>query len=142
MSINHPPFEPGNGEAVTHGAYSELVVAALAVEFADRAMAASPVLALERFTWSLTAWARAEARVELIHRHLDKHGIINARGTPRTSLLVMLAASERAAARGRDELGLSPAGSAKIAAMLRSAGAEALSPDERRTLLGMEDGTR
>ncbi|MFH8252945.1 hypothetical protein ACH3VR_21445 [Microbacterium sp. B2969] len=127
---------------MTHGAYSDAVIDALAAEYADQVITASPVLALDRFAWSLRTWARAEARAELIHRHLAQHGIINNRGTPRTSLLVMLAASERVAARGRDELGLSPAGSAKIAALLRSAGESALSPDERRLLLGMEDGTR
>ncbi len=129
------PFAPGNDMARTHGAYSPSVVGALADEFAQSAVDSMPLLALDRFAFALRAWSHAEARCELIRRHLDAHGVLNNRHTPRMSLLAVLAASERAAARGRAELGLSPESAARIVALLRGAGADVLSPDERKALL-------
>ncbi|KAA9143541.1 hypothetical protein F6B41_25495 [Microbacterium lushaniae] len=129
------PFAPGNDAARTHGAYAPGIVGALAAEFAQSAVDAMPLLALDRFAFALRAWSHAEARCELIRRHLDAHGVLNARYTPRMSLLAVLAASERAAARGRAELGLSPESAARIVALLRGAGADVLSPDERKALL-------
>lgn len=129
------PFAPGNDAARTHGAYSPTVVGGLAAEFAQSAVDAMPLLALDRFAFALRAWSHAEARCELIRRHLDGHGVLNNRHTPRMSLLAALAASERAAARGRSQLGLSPESAARIVALLRDAGADVLSPDERKALL-------
>lgn len=129
------PYEPGNTAAVKHGAHSPGIVDTLAAEYAQAAVDAAPYLALARFAFALTAWARAEARCELLSRYLDSHGIQNNRGTPRQSVLRVLATSERAAAHGRDALGLSPESAARIAAMIREGGAALLSPDERREIL-------
>jgi hypothetical protein len=129
-----PPFEPGNTAAVTHGAHSAGIVDSLAAEYAQAAVDAAPYLALDRFAFALSAWARAEARCELLSRHLDRHGVLNNRGTPRQSILRVLGTSERAAAHGRDALGLSPESAARIAAMIRAGGADLLSPDERKEL--------
>ena len=128
-------FTEGNKAALRHGAHSPGVVDQLASSFAQRAVDASPALGLERFSFALAAWARAEARCELLSRYLDSHDIQNNRGTPRQSVLTHLAASERAAQRGRSELGLSPESASRIALMIRAAGVELLSPEERRALL-------
>ncbi|WP_101844814.1 hypothetical protein [Zhihengliuella sp. ISTPL4] len=132
---SRPPFEPGNTAAVTHGAHSSGIVDPLAAEYVQAAVDAAPYLALDRFAFALTAWARAEARCELLSRYLDRHGVQNNRGTPRMSILATLATSERAAARGRDALGLTPDSAARIAATIRDGGAALLSPTERRELL-------
>lgn len=132
---SRPPFEPGNTAAVTHGAHSAGIVDSLAAEYVQAAVDAAPYLALARFAFALTAWARVEARCELLSRYIDSHGIQNTRGTPRMSVLATLAASERAAARGRDALGLTPDSAARIAATIRASGAALLSPTERRELL-------
>jgi hypothetical protein len=129
------PYQPGNTAAVTHGAHSPGIVDALAAEYAQMAVDAAPYLALDRFAFALTAWARAEARCELLSRHLDRHGVLNNRGTPRQSILRVLGTSERAAAQGRDALGLSPESAARIAAMIRAGGIELLSPTERPEIL-------
>ena len=128
-------FHPGNRAGVVHGAHSPSIVAALAEQFAQAAIAASPVLGLDRFKFAMRAWSHAEARAELVRRHLDENGVLNNRNAPRVSLLAVLAASERAAQKGRSELGLSPESAARIATLLRIAGADVLSPGEQARYL-------
>lgn len=133
---NAPEFAPENTAAMTHGAYSPATVEALAADIAQAVVDAAPYTGLDRFAFALRAYSHAEARAELIRRHLDGHGVLNNRNTPRTSLLVMLAAAERAAHRGRQELGLSPESAVRIAVMIRGGGADLLSPSERVEVLG------
>ena len=132
---NAPEFGPDNTAAMSHGAYSPRTVEALAAAIAQSVVDAVPYTGRDRFAFALRAYSHAEARAELIRRHLDQHGVLNNRNTPRTSLLVMLAAAERAAHRGRQELGLSPESAARIAAMFRTGGVHLLSPAERREVL-------
>jgi hypothetical protein len=114
-------------------------VAALAAQLAQAAVDASPALALARFRFALDAWASAEARRLLIAEWIDSQGLVNTRGTPRLNLLAVLGSAERAAARGRDELGLSPEGASRIALALRAAGADLLSPTERTAMLPLAE---
>lgn len=130
-----PDFAPENTVAMTHGAYSQRTVEALAADIAQSVVDAVPYTGLDRFALALRAYSHAEARAELIRRHLDVHGVLNNRNTPRMSLLAVLAAAERAAARGRSELGLSPESAARIAAMIRVGGTDLLSPSERQEIL-------
>lgn len=132
---NAPAYGPENTAAQTHGAYSPRTVEALAADLAQSIVDAVPYTGLDRFALALRAYSHAEARAELIRRHLDHHGILNNRNTPRTSLLVMLASAERSAYRGRQELGLSPESAARIASMIRTGGVELLSPSERLEIL-------
>lgn len=130
-----PDFEPENTVALTHGAYSTRTVEALAADIAQHVVDAVPYTGLDRFALALRAYSHAEARAELIRRHLDAHGILNTRNTPRMSLLATLAAAERAAYRGRQELGLSPESAVRIAAMIRVGSIDLLSPTERQEVL-------
>lgn len=131
----HAPFAPGNDAAMQAGHRSERAVSARAVEYMDAAIASAPELGLSRFTFALAAWARAEARADLIHEQLDRVGVLTPRGAPRDSLLSALAATERASERHRAALGLTPASAAVILTTIRDAGAGLLTADERARIL-------
>lgn len=131
----HAPFGPSNDAATQAGHRSERAVSARAVEYMDSAIAAAPELGLSRFTFALAAWARAEARADLIHEQLDRVGVLTPRGAPRESLLAALAATERASERHRAALGLTPASAAVILTTIREAGAGLLTAAERASIM-------
>jgi hypothetical protein len=135
------PFRPGHEVSVSHGAYSEPRLLELAAQFETELMASAHTPGYIRggqFARIVTAWARAEARVELLTRYLDEMGIraamdertrgtedeVNTRpgGTKKKIRLRRtpppLDALERAegtAARLRGRLGLDPASYAQLA---------------------------
>src|SRR5438105_4778631 len=77
----HPPFEPGNVMALRHGAYSPRKVDPLATELVEQllAQAAAPgssvaYVAEPSYRPSVWAWARVEARVQLLVEYLEERG--------------------------------------------------------------------
>lgn len=107
-------------------------VAALASQYANEAVAANPTLGLLAFRWSLDAWAQAEARRTIITDAIGPQTLI---GKGRPGVLSRLVDAERAAAKGRSELGLSPDSAARIASGIRAAGVTLMSADERARYL-------
>lgn len=120
-----PPFTAGNGAALVHGAWSKRRISPLASELLDDALAqaaADPDLAHLRtplFRPALRAWARTEARVELVAVWLDDRtsdatpGDLTGEGEvrPAADLLTRL---EGQALKHRAALGLDPASMARL----------------------------
>lgn len=102
-----PPFERGNGLAVTHGAYSPRRVDPLATDLFEKIVTDLDYLADPSYRPALWAWARAEARVQLLSEWLDEHGPLAEDGTPRPALAALYQ-FERLAAEARSRLGLDP----------------------------------
>lgn len=106
-------FEPGHTLSIRHGAFSprtwspisESLVAGVLGDFPD----------LARHPELLRAWADAEARAELLRRHLDEVGMMDPEGNPRTGPLKWLTTFDNAAQRYRDQLGLTPRSEAELA---------------------------
>lgn len=115
-----PPFEPGNVAALTHGAWSPRKVDPLAREIL--------VATAQHVDWwtpadqtSAWAWARAEARVQLVTEWLADHGgTLDDDGTvkPAAELLLRL---ERTAQSLRSVLGLDPLSRARLGRDVASA---------------------
>lgn len=135
----HPPFEPGNQVAAVHGAHSERQVAPLAAEI-ERAARTGPTwpayLDEPTYAGAVSAWARAEAVVELLWRWLAEQDPLDALSSStesttdlqeftggsraRTvarqteSVLNQLNKWEATAARQRQRLGLDPLSRARL----------------------------
>lgn len=71
-----PPFEPGNEMAIRRGAYSPRRYEPLAGELVDLVLddPQCAYLAAPRWRPGVWAWARAEARVQLLTEWLADHG--------------------------------------------------------------------
>lgn len=116
-----PPFAPGNDlAAVTHGAYSPRKVDPLAKQLVDH-MLDDPALGYLKapgYRPELWAWARAEARVQLLQEYLDEQagdGPIADPGSDRVrSAELLLHRAEARAASGRNRLGLNPLARARL----------------------------
>ncbi len=108
-----PAFDAGNAVALQHGAYSSRVVEPVAVRLAAELEAASPEWLADVDRAAVDAYARAEARVEVLARWLDEHGMLADDGKvrPAADLLVRL---ERLAADARSRLGLDPLSRARL----------------------------
>jgi hypothetical protein len=103
-------FTVGNSDAVTHGAHSERVVRPLATVQKRRFLRQNGLrkadvdgigLAL------LDAWARAQAKVELLDLWYADHGVLDSEGKPQPSLAIYftaLAAATKTLARLHDHL--------------------------------------
>lgn len=112
------PYAPGNLEAVVHGANSDQVVDAVAARYREAAVVylgdqVPDYLGRREYDRAIQAWARAEARVDLVTRYLDDVGHLDDEGNPRPAArhLVDL---EAAAAKRRAELGLDPLSRARL----------------------------
>lgn len=77
----HPPFEPGNEMALRHGAWSPRKIEPLALEILQPVLdlaatdgAPTSYLADVTYRATLHAWARTEARIQLVHEWLMDRG--------------------------------------------------------------------
>lgn len=113
------PYQPRNLAAVVHGANSPQVLDAVAERYRAAAVAylggdsVPDYLTRAEYDRAIQAWARAEARVDLVTRYLDDVGHLDDEGNPRPAArhLVEL---EAAAAKRRAELGLDPLSRARL----------------------------
>ena len=106
-------FERGNLAALKHGAYSPRRVEPLARELVEAVLPSVSYLDDPSYAASVWAWARAEARVQLLDEHLSEHGFLDERGNLRPAVDGLLR-SERIAAEMRARLGLDPRSRAKL----------------------------
>jgi hypothetical protein len=119
------PYQPGNLAAVVYGGHSAQVVDAVAAHYLEQARAMlgdhvpSQVQPSE-YQRAVIAWARAEARCDLVARYLDDVGLLDQDGNPRPAARFALEA-ERTAAKRREELGLTPLARAKLGRDVASA---------------------
>ncbi|WP_212744333.1 hypothetical protein [Rhodococcus sp. Q] len=112
-SWQRPPFEKNNTLALQHGAHSERSIAPIAARWIETALAQCAYLNDPSYTPALTAWARFEAKVDLLHDWIDEHGLIGPTGdaTPAAKLLPVY---EGRAASLRATLGMDPMARAKL----------------------------
>jgi hypothetical protein len=120
MGRDARPYEPGNCDAVTHGARSPRGVRPLAEALARDLMSVAPWCAQPAFDATVASWSHAEAQCVLLRAYVDEHGMLDAGGAPLPAG-ALLDRVEGRAARLRAELGLSPKGWAKLVARLGSA---------------------
>ncbi len=66
------PYQPGNTEALRHGAYSPRLVDPIAADLVDRMLSDADLGYLQAAAYrpALWAWARAEAKVQLLEEYL------------------------------------------------------------------------
>jgi len=145
-----PPFAPGNELSTRHGAYSPRKVEPLAEEIRAAHVDADSDLAYLRepkYAAAVWAWARAEARVQLVAEYVDRLGVEAAMtakaGT--TSALELLRMQEQSAATHRARLGLDPLSRARLgkdvtAVEIGQAALDRLA-ERGREALGDDDGT-
>lgn len=69
--------------------------------------AVAPWAMVGAFAASARAWARAEARAQLLHEYLDEHGMLDEAGVPRPALGLSEQVEKRAATL-RAQLSLTP----------------------------------
>lgn len=115
-----PPFGPGNEVATTHGSWSPRRVDPLAERFAGLALGTAAWLSDSTFGPAVWAWARAEARCQLLAEWLDEHGPLAEDGDPRPALDAATRL-EKLAMTHRQRLGLDPSARASLEATLTSA---------------------
>lgn len=104
---------PGNDLATKHGAHSERLVAPVAARLAAELAVDAPWTARPAHRAAVAAWARTEARLQLVAGWLDEHGDLDDDGRPRPATL-LLDRLESRVARLRHELGISPLGHARL----------------------------
>ena len=115
----HEPFEENNKLSLRHGAYSPTVIAEEASRVHSALLVECPWLDEPRYMPSLMRYLTASAREQLAHKALTSA----AKFSPR--LLEAATAAARLAWMMGDELGLTPAGHAKLKVLLADAiGAE------------------
>lgn len=112
-----PPFQPGHTAALRHGADSERTFGPVAERLADELVVTAPWCARPAFAASVRAWARAEAKVELVGQYLDVHGLLDDGGEPRPAASYLLRLEARAD-NARARLGLDPTSFAGLLAKL------------------------
>jgi hypothetical protein len=103
-----PPFEPGNQMALRHGAYSEQAIAERAEQVHAALLDYLPWCADPRYSVSLQRYSQAAAREALAHEAL----MASPKVSPR--LLEAATAAARLAWQMADQLGLTPAGHARL----------------------------
>jgi hypothetical protein len=118
------PYEPGNVEALRHGAWSARSVEPVAVALCSDLAECAPWTRQPAFRGAVESWAHAEAQVRLLREYVAEHGALDERGVPRPCM-ALLDRTETRLVRLRDVLGLSPAAWSRLVATLGSADAEA-----------------
>jgi len=113
-------FDEGNQVAVHHGAWSARRVDPLAAELVETAVNTVSWLADPTYAPALFAWARAEARCQLVAEYLDKVGPLDEKGEPRGALNAA-DRLESLALKHRTRLGLDPVSRAQLEATLTGA---------------------
>lgn len=108
-----PPFEKNNTLALKHGAHSERALAPIAEAWVKTALEQAPYLRDPSYEPALLAWARFEAKCDLLHDWIDNNSLIDANGhaTPAAKLLPTY---EGRAAALRATLGMDPISRAKL----------------------------
>jgi hypothetical protein len=109
MSVRDDGFEPGNAVAVQHGAYSPAEIEKRAATVHGELLRVAPWIDEPHFAPACDAYLKAVARSALAHDALTSG---KAKLSPR--LLEAATSAARLAWRMGDELGLSPAGHAKL----------------------------
>lgn len=113
-NYSRAPFERDNLAALRHGARSERVVSARAAEIRSLVVDAFPFLCEPLFGEALERYCRAEARARLLHEYVmsksEREGV---EAVPRT-LWQEASRAESNAAKCASDLGLDPAGFARI----------------------------
>lgn len=111
-----PPFEKNNTLSLKHGAHSERTLAPIAAAWVKTALEQCAYLRDPSYEPALLAWARFEAKVDLLHNWIDEqgiHGLIDIYGqaTPAAKLLPVY---EGRAASLRAPLGMDPLSRARL----------------------------
>ena len=123
-SWSRPPFEPGHTLSLKHGVNSPRMVEPIAEELVGRLLADPDVAYLRAPSYqpALQAWARAEARVQLLTEYVADRPPVEGKPLP---ALEQLRQWESTAAKARDKLGLNPL--ARAALMKQLAATQAFS---------------
>ncbi len=106
-----PPFEPGHTLSLQHGAYSEKAIADRAEQVHGALLEVAPWVAEPHYAPSVDRYLKATAREHLAHEALTARG---ADGKGFTRLMEAATAASRLAWVMGDQLGLTPAGHAKL----------------------------
>jgi hypothetical protein len=115
-----PPFAPGHELSMRHGAYSPRKVDPLAAELVANIQAHVPHLAAPQWAPAVWAWARHEARAQLLTEYVMAAGERTGDGVGNLADRKVLAAynalhrAEAAADRSRARLGLDPLSAARL----------------------------
>lgn len=131
-----PPFQPGHELSTRHGAYSPRRVDPLAAELVDLVLADPTCAYLQAARWraGLWAWARAEARVQLLTEWLADHGEgVDSDGSIAPALTALRMWEVRAS-NARSRLGLDPLSAARLGRDVTAA-----QVDMARLLSGLDD---
>lgn len=125
-SWSRPPFEPGNTQAVTHGAFSPRLVEPAARELVAQLLADDDNAHLRAPRWqpALLNWARLQCRADRYGEHLDRLDIEQQMAPPRggaRSPVDTWSGLVKAATNAAAQLGLTPTSSAKLTRDLASA---------------------
>jgi hypothetical protein len=121
------PFEKGHVLSLRNGAWSERTIAPLAQELASWLCERYPDLGVDRYRFSVSAWAHAEARAAILEAELDWLIADGKGGAARERLAREVRAEGRRAAEERRNLGLEPRHHASLE--LERANAVAATPD-------------
>ena len=118
-SWQRPALQEGHELSMRHGAYSERKVSPVAERFAETALEQVDYLRDPSYSPALWAWARTEARIEILETWLDENGMILDDGSV-AGAANLLARFEAQAAKQRERLGMDPLSRAKIRQMTAS----------------------
>jgi len=115
--------------ALRHGAYSPRKVEPLAAALVESAQGQVSYLGDPAYATALWAWARVEARVQLVDEYLTDRGLFDTKGRPLPAVDT-LRSFERLAAELRSRLGLDPRSRAKLERDLSAGARDRLSITE------------
>lgn len=104
-SWQRPPFEKGHELSMRHGAWSDRKVSPIAERYLTTAVETVDYLQDPSYLPALSAWARTEARIELLEDWLAVHGMIDAETGEVRGAANLLARFESQAAKQRERLG-------------------------------------
>jgi hypothetical protein len=108
-----PFFVQANAARESHGAFMQRRVDPVAQALVEQVVELVPYLADPSYAAAIWAWARAEARVQVLASWLDENGPLDEGGDPRPALAALLQ-FERLAANHRTRLGLDPLSRAQL----------------------------
>lgn len=111
----HPDFEPGNSAALKFGVYSPVVIEAKAAEVHAELLRVAPWCDEERYLPSVLRYLQATAREQLAHEAIANSSKVSPR------LFEVATACARLAWVMADQLGLTPAGHARLKVLVADA---------------------
>lgn len=112
MTTQVTPFVRGHTLSVKHGAWSARVTDPIVTELVAGIVEVRPDL--ERFPAAVYGWATVEARAIVLDQWLGEHGLFDAKGKPRVTVIDLHARFVRLSREARAELGLSPKSEADV----------------------------